>query len=222
MSKLAVVLLSGGMDSAVTAAIAKEQGYDIACLHLNYGQKTQERELKQFNKLCDQFQAVSRLVTDVRFLSQIGGSSLTDEKIEITYADLDSKEIPSSYVPFRNANILAIATSWAEVIGAEALFIGAVYEDSSGYPDTRREFFEAFEKVIATGTKPSTQIKIKTPIIDMNKDEIIRKGQELNVPFSETWSCYKNNDVACGKCDSCGLRLRAFSRVGMEDPIDYK
>ncbi|MFN3195200.1 MAG: 7-cyano-7-deazaguanine synthase QueC [Chlorobiota bacterium] len=222
MSKLAVVLLSGGMDSAVTAAIAKEQGYDIACLHLNYGQKTQERELKQFNKLCDQFQAVSRLVTDVRFLSQIGGSSLTDEKIEITDADLDSKEIPSSYVPFRNANILAIATSWAEVIGAEALFIGAVYEDSSGYPDTRREFFEAFEKVIATGTKPSTQIKIKTPIIDMNKDEIIRKGQELNVPFSETWSCYKNNDVACGKCDSCGLRLRAFSRVGMEDPIDYK
>ncbi len=222
MSKLAVVLLSGGMDSAVTAAIAKEQGYDIACLHLNYGQKTQERELKQFNKLCDEFGAVSRLVTDVRFLSQIGGSSLTDEKIEITDADLDSEEIPTSYVPFRNANILAIATSWAEVIGAETLFIGAVYEDSSGYPDTRREFFEAFEQVISTGTKPSTQIKIETPIIDMNKDEIIRKGQELNVPFSETWSCYRNNDVACGKCDSCGLRLRAFDRVGMEDPIEYK
>lgn len=222
MSKLAVVLLSGGMDSAVTAAIAKEQGYDIACLHLNYGQRTQERELKQFNKLCDEFGAVSRLVTDVRFLSQIGGSSLTDEKIEITDADLDSEEIPTSYVPFRNANILAIATSWAEVIGATALYIGAVYEDSSGYPDTRREFFEAFEQVIATGTKPSTQIKIETPIIDMNKDEIIKKGQELNVPFSETWSCYRNNDVACGKCDSCGLRLRAFSRVGMEDPIEYK
>jgi 7-cyano-7-deazaguanine synthase len=222
MSKLAVVLLSGGMDSAVTAAIAKEQGYDIACLHLNYGQKTQERELKQFNKLCDEFQAISRLVTDVRFLSQIGGSSLTDEKIEITDANLDSKEIPTSYVPFRNANILAIATSWAEVIGAEALFIGAVYEDSSGYPDTRREFFEAFEQVIATGTKPSTKIKIETPIIDMNKDEIIKKGIELNVPFSETWSCYRNNDVACGKCDSCGLRLRAFSRVGMDDPIEYK
>ena len=221
MSKLAVVLLSGGMDSAVTAAIAKEQGYDIACLHLNYGQKTQERELKQFNKLCDEFQAISRLVTDVRFLSQIGGSSLTDEKIEITDADLDSEEIPTSYVPFRNANILAIATSWAEVIGATALFIGAVYEDSSGYPDTRREFFEAFEQVIATGTKPSTQIKIETPIIDMNKDEIIRTGQELNVPFSETWSCYRNNDVACGKCDSCGLRLRAFSRVGVDDPIGY-
>lgn len=222
MSKLAVVLLSGGMDSAVTAAIAKEQGYDIACLHLNYGQKTQERELKQFHKLCDEFQAVSRLVTDVRFLSQIGGSSLTDEKIEITDANLDSDEIPNSYVPFRNANILAIATSWAEVIGAEALFIGAVYEDSSGYPDTRKEFFEAFEKVIATGTKPSTQIKIETPIIDMNKDEIIKRGIELDVPFSETWSCYRNNDVACGKCDSCGLRLRAFARVGMEDPIDYK
>lgn len=222
MSKLAVVLLSGGMDSAVTAAIAKEQGYDIACLHLNYGQKTQERELKQFNKLCDEFGAVSRLVTDVRFLSQIGGSSLTDEKIEITDADLDSEEIPTSYVPFRNANILAIATSWAEVIDAEALYIGAVYEDSSGYPDTRREFFEAFERVIATGTKPSTQIKIETPIIDLNKDEIIRKGQELNVPFSETWSCYRNNDVACGTCDSCGLRLRAFSRVGMKDPIDYE
>lgn len=222
MSKLAVVLLSGGMDSAVTAAIAKENGYEIACLHLNYGQRTEKRELKQFDELCKHFGAVSSMVTDVRFLSQIGGSSLTDERIEITDANLDSDEIPTSYVPFRNANILAMATSWAEVIGATALFIGAVYEDSSGYPDTRRDFFDAFEKIIDKGTKPETNIKIITPIIDLGKDEIIKKGLELNVPFEKTWSCYKNNDTACGKCDSCGLRLRAYEKVGISDPIEYE
>jgi 7-cyano-7-deazaguanine synthase len=222
MSKLAVVLLSGGMDSAVTAAIAKESGYDIACLHLNYGQRTEKRELKQFDKLCEHFGAVSSMVTDVRFLSQIGGSSLTDERIEITDANLDSTEIPSSYVPFRNANILAMATSWAEVIGASALYIGAVYEDSSGYPDTRRDFFDAFEKVIEKGTKPDTNIKIITPIIDMGKDEIISKGLELGVPFDKTWSCYKNNEKACGKCDSCGHRLRAFEILGISDPVEYE
>lgn len=222
MSKLAVVLLSGGMDSAVTAAIAKESGYEIACLHLNYGQRTEKRELKQFDELCGHFGAVSSMVTDVRFLSQIGGSSLTDERIEITDANLDSTEIPSSYVPFRNANILAMATSWAEVIGASALYIGAVYEDSSGYPDTRRDFFDAFEKIIDKGTKPETNIKIITPIIDMGKDEIIAKGMELGVPFDKTWSCYKNNEKACGKCDSCGLRLRAFEKLGLSDPVKYE
>jgi 7-cyano-7-deazaguanine synthase len=222
MSEIAVVLLSGGMDSAVTAAIAKESGYSLACLHLNYGQKTEKRELKQFDELCIHFGAVTSMVTDVRFLSQIGGSSLTDERIEITDADLDSTEIPSSYVPFRNANILAMATSWAEVIGAKALYIGAVYEDSSGYPDTRRDFFDAFEKVIEKGTKPETKIKIITPIIDMGKDEIIKKGLELGVPFEKTWSCYKNNEKACGKCDSCGLRLRAYEKVGISDPIEYE
>lgn len=222
MSKLAVVLLSGGMDSAVTAAIAKADGYEIACLHLNYGQRTEKRELKQFDELCNHFGAISSMVTDVRFLSQIGGSSLTDERIEITDANLDSTEIPTSYVPFRNANILAMATSWAEVIGATALFIGAVYEDSSGYPDTRRDFFDAFEKVIEKGTKPETNIKIITPIIDLGKNEIIKKGLELNVPFEKTWSCYKNNDTACGKCDSCGLRLRAYEKVGISDPIEYE
>lgn len=221
MSKLAVILLSGGMDSAVTAAIAKEEGYDLACLHLNYGQKTEQRELKQFNELSEHFAALTSMVTDVRFLSQIGGSSLTDERIEITDANLDSELIPSSYVPFRNANILAMATSWAEVIGANALYIGAVYEDSSGYPDTRRDFFDAFEKVIDKGTKPETSIKIITPIIDMGKDEIIKKGLELQVPFEKTWSCYKNNERACGKCDSCGLRLRAFEKVGIADPLEY-
>lgn len=221
MSKLAVVLLSGGMDSAVTAAIAKENGYDIACLHLNYGQKTEKRELEQFDKLCKHFRAKTKLVTDVRFLSQIGGSSLTDDNIEISEANLDSDEIPTSYVPFRNANILAIATSWAEVIGAEALFIGAVYEDSSGYPDTRQEFFEAFEKVIDKGTRPETKIEIKTPIINLSKDEIIKRGIELGVPFEKTWSCYSSNDMACGKCDSCGLRLRAFRKLNIQDPLEY-
>lgn len=222
MSKKAVILLSGGMDSAVTTAIAKSEGYELDCLHINYGQKTQTRELKQFKELCDHFGAKNRLVTDIKFLTQIGGSSLTDDNIVISDADLDSKSIPSSYVPFRNANILAIATSWAEVLRADALFIGAVYEDSSGYPDTRRDFFDDFEKVIDKGTKPETNIKIITPIIDMSKDEIISRGLELGVPFEKTWSCYKNNDLACGKCDSCGLRLRAFGRLGMEDPLDYE
>jgi 7-cyano-7-deazaguanine synthase len=222
MSKKAVVLLSGGMDSAVTAAIAKSEGYELDCLHINYGQKTEERELKQFDELCDHFAVKNRLVTDIKFLTQIGGSSLTDNNMLITDADLDSTNVPSSYVPFRNANILAIATSWAEVLQADALFIGAVYEDSSGYPDTRRDFFDAFEVVIDKGTKPETNIQIVTPIINMGKDEIIQTGLNLGVPFEKTWSCYKNNDLACGKCDSCGLRLRAFGRLGIEDPLEYE
>lgn len=222
MKKSAVVLLSGGMDSAVTAAIAKDMGYDILCLHLNYGQRTEKRELKQFNELCDYFNAKDRLVVDTTFLNEIGGSSLTDNKIDISEADINSKEIPTSYVPFRNANILAIATSWAEVKNASALFIGAVYEDSSGYPDTRKEFFEAFERVIDTGTKPDTKISVETPIINMSKDEILQKGMDLGVPFELTWSCYKSNDKACGRCDSCAYRLRAFQKLNIEDPLIYK
>lgn len=219
-SKIAVIAVSGGMDSCVTAAIAS-QGYQLAFAHFNYGQRTQERELKAFNDLADFYNVKQRLVIDFTHLSKIGGSSLTDWNLEITKANLNSKEIPTSYVPFRNANILCACVSWAEVINATAVFIGAVYEDSSGYPDCRPEFFEAFEKMANLGTKPDTHIKIETPIINLSKSEIVRKGIELYAPLHLTWSCYKSNDIACGVCDSCALRLRGFQQAGIEDLIPY-
>jgi len=220
--KKAIVLISGGMDSAVCSAYAKKDGYQLAALHLNYGQKTESKELKCFENLCDFYSIKDRLVVDVDFLSQIGGSSLTDKKIDISDADLESNEIPSSYVPFRNANILTIAVSWAEVLGAEAIYIGAMEEDSSGYPDTRKIFFKAFQKAVNTGTKPETNIEIKTPIIDLSKKEIIKVGKNMGVPFQHTWSCYKSSGKACGKCDSCALRLRGFQQLGIKDLIDYE
>jgi 7-cyano-7-deazaguanine synthase len=221
MKNLAVILLSGGMDSAFCLAKAIEMGFEPAALHLNYKQRTEERELKAYTDLCDYYNISKRLVVDINYLSQIGGSSLTDKNIEVAAANLDSKEAPSSYVPFRNANILAIAVSWAEVIGAKAIFIGAVEEDSSGYPDTRKVFFDAFEKVIETGTKEGSGIKIYTPVLNIGKDEIVKEGFALGLPFHYTWSCYKSSDKACGECDSCGLRLRAFKKAGYEDPIEY-
>ncbi|PIQ09323.1 MAG: 7-cyano-7-deazaguanine synthase QueC [Ignavibacteriales bacterium CG18_big_fil_WC_8_21_14_2_50_31_20] len=219
--KIAIVAVSGGLDSCVTAAIANNK-YDLALAHINYGQRTQERELKAFNDIADFYNAKKRIIIDFNHLAKIGGSSLTDKSIKINDADLESKEIPSSYVPFRNANILTACVSWAEVIGAEAVFIGAVFEDSSGYPDCRPDFFSAFNSVIDLGTKPETKIRIETPIIHMNKDEIIQKGNELNAPLHLTWSCYQSEDEACGVCDSCALRLRGFQKLGIEDPIPYK
>lgn len=219
--KIAVVAVSGGLDSCVTAAIAN-QDYELAFAHINYGQRTQDRELKAFNDIADFYSAKHRIIIDFNHLAQIGGSSLTDKSIKINDADLESNEIPTSYVPFRNANILTACVSWAEVIEAEAVFIGAVFEDSSGYPDCRPDFFDAFNSVIELGTKTDTKIKIETPIIHMNKNEIIDKGNELNAPLNLTWSCYQNEDEACGVCDSCALRLRGFQKVGMEDPIPYK
>lgn len=216
----AVILVSGGMDSLVTAAIAAEK-YDLAFLHINYGQRTEKRELKAFNDIADFYNVKQRLAANIEYLSQIGGSSLTDERIEVTKAELDFKGIPSSYVPFRNANILAIAVSWAEVIGASKIFIGAVEEDSSGYPDCREVFYDAFSKVIELGTKPETNISIETPIIHMKKFEIIKKGYELKAPFELSWSCYKNENKACGECDSCALRLRGFQIAGLTDPLEY-
>ncbi|TDI86247.1 MAG: 7-cyano-7-deazaguanine synthase QueC [Caldithrix sp.] len=218
--ELVVVLASGGMDSAVTTAIANQTSR-LALLHLNYGQRTAERELQAFKELAEFYQVEKTLVINVDHLSQIGGSSLTDTDIAIAQADLESTEIPTSYVPFRNANLLAIATSWAEVISATKIFLGAVEEDSSGYPDCRREFYDAFEKVIDAGTKPSTQIEIVTPIITLKKYEIVLKGRELGVPFELTWSCYQHEDTACGVCDSCGFRLRGFEKAGLQDPIEY-
>jgi 7-cyano-7-deazaguanine synthase len=214
------------MDSCVTAAIA-HQHHDLAFLHINYGQRTERRELHSFHALADHYHIRKRLVADMTHLSAIGGSSLTDRTIAVTNADpqklfhAKKNDIPTSYVPFRNANILAVATSWAEVLGAQHIFIGAVEEDSSGYPDCRKEFYNAFQKVIDLGTKPETKITIETPVIHMSKPEIILRGKELNAPFELTWSCYKSEDTACGVCESCALRLRAFQHVGMEDPISY-
>lgn len=219
--KLAVIACSGGMDSCVTAAIAK-QTYDLALAHFNYGQKTQERELKAFNDIADFYNAEKRLLIDFSHFHNIGGSSLTDDTIKVEKADLNNKEVPNSYVPFRNANILAACVSWAEVIGAEAVYVGAVYEDASGYPDCRPDFYEAFERMVDIGTKPETKIKIITPIIRLSKTEIIKKGIELNAPLHLSWSCYQNNDEACGVCDSCAFRLRGFQQAGLEDPIIYK
>ncbi|HGY56794.1 MAG TPA: 7-cyano-7-deazaguanine synthase QueC [Caldithrix abyssi] len=216
----AVVLVSGGMDSCVTAAIAHTE-CELAFLHLNYGQRTQQRELKAFNNIADFYNVRERLVVDVGYFSQIGGSSLTDTRISVSKADLESQEIPSSYVPFRNGNILSIAASWAEVIGAGKIFIGAVEEDSSGYPDCREDFFSAFEKALNLGTKPQTHLHIITPLIHLAKADIVRKGLELNAPLELTWSCYQNETKACGICDSCALRLRGFEQAGVEDPIEY-
>lgn len=218
--KIAVVAVSGGLDSCVTAAMANQE-YELAFAHINYGQRTQVRELKAFNDIAD-FYSAKRIIVDFNHLAKIGGSSLTDKSIEIEEANLETDEVPNSYVPFRNANILTACVSWAEVIGAEAIFIGAVFEDSSGYPDCRPDFFDAFNSVINFGTKPDTKIKIKTPIIHLNKNEIIEKGTELNAPLNLTWSCYQNEDEACGVCDSCALRLRGFQQRGIEDPIPYK
>ncbi|MEW6654741.1 MAG: 7-cyano-7-deazaguanine synthase QueC, partial [Bacteroidota bacterium] len=218
--KLAVVALSGGMDSCVTAAIAN-QNYSLALIHINYGQRTQERELKSFNDIADFYKAEKQLVIDLAHFAKIGGSSLTDKSIEVAKADLSNLEIPSSYVPFRNANILSACTSWAEVINANAIFIGAVYEDASGYPDCRPEFFSAYEKMIDLGTKTQTKIKIETPIIHFSKAEIVKKGFELGAPLHLTWSCYQSEDEACGVCDSCAFRLRGFQQSGVEDQIPY-
>ncbi len=219
---LAIVLVSGGMDSCVTAAIAKSENDDVAFLHISYGQRTEARERQAFNEIGDSYGIENRLDISIEHLAKIGGSSLTDKQMEVTEANLESKEIPTSYVPFRNANMLSIATSWAEVLGANSIYIGAVAEDSSGYPDCRPEFYEAFERTIETGTKPDTFIKIKTPIIHLSKAEIVKKGLELNAPLHLSWSCYRNEDLACGTCDSCALRLRGFALTGIKDPISYK
>jgi 7-cyano-7-deazaguanine synthase len=236
-NELAIILVSGGMDSCVTAALANEE-YRLAFLHVNYGQRTEARELKAFNDVANFYHADKRLSVSLEHLKVIGGSALTDDSIPVPDAS-DShsafrmepalerthrgqSEIPITYVPFRNAHLLSIATSWAEVLGAVKIFIGAVEEDSSGYPDCRETFYQAFNKAIETGTRPETRIEIVTPLIHMKKSEIVKRGVALGAPLHLTWSCYQNSEKACGRCESCALRLKGFREAGVKDPIPYE
>jgi len=218
----AVVLLSGGMDSCVTTAIANET-HTLALLHASYGQRTEMRERQAFEEIAEFYGAREKLVVRLDALRQIGGSALTDERIAVPencHASIN--KIPVTYVPFRNAHFLSVAVSWAEVIGAAAIFIGAVAEDSSGYPDCRPEYYRVFNELVREGTRPETHIEIRTPVIHMRKSEIIRRGMELKAPLECTWSCYQGEEEACGVCDSCRLRLRAFAEAGYTDPIAYR
>ena len=215
----AVVLLSGGMDSSVCAALAVRD-YEAAAVHVSYGQRTQERERQSFLAICQRLKIHDRLMVHNEAFRAIGGSALTDESIAVPDAEDIGRDIPVTYVPFRNAHFLAVAVSWAEVLGAEKVYIGAVEADSSGYPDCRPAYYEAFNEVVKTGTRDG-RIEILTPLIAMRKAEIVRLGLELGAPFDLTWSCYSREDEACGVCDSCVLRLRAFEAAGVRDPIPY-
>jgi 7-cyano-7-deazaguanine synthase len=222
MAPLAVVLASGGLDSCVCVAEAA-RSQELALLHVNYGQRTQARELRAFEAIADHYgvPAERRLITDLDHLRAIGGTSLIDTSLTVETGDPDPGRIPSTYVPFRNAHMLCIAVSWAEVLGASAVYIGAVEEDSSGYPDCRETFYRAFQLAVREGTRPETRIAITTPLILLDKAAIVRRGLELKAPLHLTWSCYTNEDAACGECESCRLRRRGFAGAGATDPIPY-
>jgi 7-cyano-7-deazaguanine synthase len=227
-TKQAVVLLSGGMDSCVTLAIARERHGvgNVAAVHAGYGQRTQAREQRAFEEIADFYGIRERLVVQLEHFRAIGGSALTDRKIDVPEGELQAQasdgKIPVTYVPFRNAHFLSVAVSWAEAIGAQAVYIGAVAEDSSGYPDCRPEYYRAFQELVRAGTRPETKIEIVNPVITMKKSEIILRGVELGAPLHLTWSCYQSEDAACGACDSCLLRLRAFAEAGVPDQIPYR
>jgi len=218
-----IALLSGGLDSCVTAAVALQKG-PTAFAHVNYGQRTWEREKRAFDEIADYYGIKERFNADINYLKDIGGSALTDNSIDVPQGELERQGMPITYVPFRNAHLLSIAVSWAEVTGARNIYIGAVEEDSSGYPDCCEDFFKTFNKVIELGTRSGTEgqgINIKTPLIHKKKSSIVRLGMELKAPLELTWSCYKNSQKACGECDSCLLRLRGFHEAGVTDPIPY-
>ncbi|MCL2064131.1 MAG: 7-cyano-7-deazaguanine synthase [Candidatus Cloacimonetes bacterium] len=243
MSK-AIVLVSGGIDSLVTACIAIEENDEIYFLHVNYGQRTEKKELKAFQKICDFYKPKDKKIIDIGYLKQFGGSSLTDKNIDIPI-NIDPFEIPNTYVPFRNGNLIAIACSWAEVLNIQnemnhhvserneqtresqsqitfKIYIGAIEVEGSNYPDCRSVFFQSLEKAINLGTKYNINLEIKTPIINLTKSNIIKLGKSLNAPYELTWSCYSENEIACGECDSCFLRLKAFKEADLEDPIIYR
>jgi 7-cyano-7-deazaguanine synthase len=207
------------MDSCVCAALAARD-HDAAAVHISYGQRTEERERQSFLAICQRLKIHDKLMVRNDALRAIGGSALTDTSIEVPVAEEVGHSVPVTYVPFRNAHFLAVAVSWAEVLGAQKVFIGAVEPDSSGYPDCRPAYYKAFNKVAKTGTKDGI-IEIVTPLIAMRKTDIVRLGLELGAPFDLTWSCYSREDQACGVCDSCVLRLRAFEAAGVQDPIPY-
>lgn len=218
----AIVTVSGGLDSAVCLAEAVRD-CDVAVLHANYGQRTQARELLAFEQLADHFGIEQRLVVSLDSLGAIGGSSLLDADAEVEKGlPVDGAPIPSTYVPFRNAHLLCVAVSWAEVIEAERIYIGAVEEDGSGYPDCRAGFYRAFEKAARTGTRSGDRLSIRTPLIELDKAAIVRRGLKLGAPLELTWSCYTASDLACGECESCALRLRGFATAGATDPIPYR
>ncbi|UJS21984.1 MAG: 7-cyano-7-deazaguanine synthase QueC [Candidatus Brocadia sp.] len=222
MNDLAIVLVSGGMDSCITAALARTQ-HELALLHVNYGQRTESRELKAFHDIASHYRVPKEriLITSIDYLSKIGGSSLTDPRMNVQDAQVPAREIPTSYVPFRNTHLLTIAVSWGEVIGARKIFIGAVEQDNPGYPDCRPVYYEAFNNLVRVGTRPTTRIEVETPLIHMRKSEIVKLGISLGAPLNLSWSCYKNTEKACGQCHSCFLRLKAFLDAGVKDPIPY-
>jgi 7-cyano-7-deazaguanine synthase len=220
---LGIALVSGGMDSLVMAEFCRRES-ELALLHVNYGQRTEARELACFHLIAGYLNVPGprRLVADIGYLKAIGGSALTDGRIDVPRADLGRKEVPVTYVPFRNAHLLAIAVSWAEVLGAKAVYIGAVAADSSGYPDCRPEFYEAMNEAIRRGTKDGSGIVVKAPFLQLKKKDIVHMGKSMGVPFEHSWSCYREGDAACGVCDSCALRLRAFAEAGAVDPLPYE
>jgi 7-cyano-7-deazaguanine synthase len=220
MSKTAVCIISGGMDSALSAKIAQNEGYEIIALHFNYGQRTEHKEVECFRKVADSVDALERYEIDLPFFEQIGASALTDKSIEVPTGGLE-EGVPVTYVPFRNGIFLSIASAVAEKHGAEVLFIGVVEEDSSGYPDCRQSYIEQMQKAINLGTKDETNLTIKMPLVALKKSQIVKKSLELGVPLESTWSCYKEEDQACGICDSCRLRLKGFEEAGSVDPIAY-
>ncbi len=218
--KKAVCIISGGMDSALGAKIAQKEGYNIIALHFNYGQLTEKRELESFRKISKKLKVIESYEIDLEFFKQIGASALIDSSLEVPIGGVE-EGVPITYVPFRNGIFLSIATALAEKHGAEALFIGVVEEDSSGYPDCRNSYIKSMEESINLGTRDETKLEIKMPLVDMKKSEIVQKSIELGVPLEDTWSCYKNEDKACGVCDSCRLRLNGFEKAGVVDPINY-
>lgn len=216
-----VVLVSGGMDSLVLAAFATRES-EISLLHVNYGQRTEEKELACFHAVADHLKIRERMVVDIGYLRSIGKSALTDPSVDVPPADPGRQGVPATYVPFRNAHFLCIAVSWAETIGATNIYIGAVWADSSGYPDCRPEFYEAMNEAIRRGTKDERRIRVKAPFVNLKKKDIVLIGKSLGVPFEHTWSCYRDGEKACGRCDSCALRQKAFDEAGVPDPLAYE
>jgi 7-cyano-7-deazaguanine synthase len=220
-NKKAVCIMSGGMDSTLSAYMMKNDGYEIIAVHFNYEQRTQTKELSCFNNICDKLNVINKYILDLDFFSQLGASALTDKSIEVPTAGIE-EGVPVTYVPFRNGIFLSMAAAIAEKEGAQVISIGVVEEDSSGYPDCRESYIKSMQQSINLGTKDDTNIKIHMPLVNLKKSQIVKKAIELDAPLSLTWSCYKNEDKACGVCDSCRLRLNGFKIAGVKDPINYK